>query len=312
MEEIQVSNFDDESLGRIIDLGVDMVNGRIVEVLVQADSSLGVGDKIVAVPPLALYSDLVNDVYRLNVSTEVFKTAPGIDLAQWVDSGRTDRVAAAYRHFGQVPYFLNEGDTTKAAHGRPAVVLGYVERSSKVLDMPVLNLQNQILGKVWSLSLDITHGKIRSVVIIAPGNLKTKSVVPAVALSFNASHDELRLDDSKVEFRDEPRYVITEAGFGQEASYKEESYKGPRTLDELEQGGSYLDVDTTVRINREMRAAKVDRKHVEVGTINGRVTLRGQVATAEDKKRIGDIAIGATRLELVDNQITVANPVSAD
>ncbi len=34
---IQIKNFDGESLGRITDLGIDLVNGRIVEVLVQTD-----------------------------------------------------------------------------------------------------------------------------------------------------------------------------------------------------------------------------------------------------------------------------------
>ena len=37
---VLVKNFQDESLGRIKDLGIDLVNGRIVEVLVTCDSSL--------------------------------------------------------------------------------------------------------------------------------------------------------------------------------------------------------------------------------------------------------------------------------
>lgn len=307
---IEIKNFQDESLGRMTDLGVDLVNGRVVEVLVVCDSSLGVGDKIVAVPPLALYPDLANEVYRLDVSTDVFKSAPAIDLSKWLDAGRSDRVAAAYRLFGQDPYFLEEGATASKTDARPKVSLGYVERSSKLLNMPVGNLQNQALGQVWSLTLDIPKGQIVSVVVLAPGNFKTKSVIPATALSFNAARDALLLDDSRMEYADEPRYVFTEAAYGQDAYAKEEPYQGPHTSVALEQGRSYGDVDTTVRINQQIRRAKINGRHVQVGTINGRVTLRGWVNATTDKQRIGEIAQAFARVELIDNQITVGKPVT--
>ncbi|MFA5264991.1 MAG: PRC-barrel domain-containing protein [Opitutaceae bacterium] len=308
--QIRITNFQDESLGRITDLGIDLINGRIVEVLVESDSSLDVGSKIVAVPPLALFPDRLNEVYRLNVSTEVFKSAEAIDVTKWLDAGRSDRVAAAYRLFGQDPYFLEEGDTASKTDKRPKVSLGYVERSSKILDLPVGNLQNEPFGKVWSMTLDIPKGRILNVIILAPGNFKTKSIVPATALSFNAKRDALLLDDTKREFADEPRYVFTEAAFGQDAYYERESYKGPHTSVALEQGRSYRDIDKTVRINKGIRAAKINARNVEVGTINDRVTLRGWVHTNEDKRRIGEIASAATIPEMVDNQITVGKPAA--
>ena len=311
-DHIEIQNFQGESLGRIMDLGIDLVNGRIVEVLVVSDSSLGVDNKIVAVPPRALFPDPLNLIHRLNVSTDVFKSAPAIDLSKWIDSGRSDRIAAAYRLFGQEPYFLEEGATASKTSARPKVPLGYIERSSKILNLPVGNLQNVPFGTVWSLALDITKGRILNVVVLAPGNFKTKSIVPAMALSFNATRDALLLDDSKREFEDEPRLVFTEAAFGQEEEYERESYAGPHTSVALKQGRSYRDVDRTVLINRNIRAEKIDRRNVEVGTFNGRVTLRGWVKTDDDKRRIGEIAIAASRLELVDNQILVGPPVTTN
>jgi len=309
-DEIEVKNFQDESLGRIKDLGIDLVNGRIVEVLIASDSSLDVDGKIVAVPPLALMNDPANKVYRLNVSTDVFKTAAAVNLKKWQDEGSSDRVAAAYHLFGQETYFLETGDPAPAGERRPKVSLGYVERSSKILDLPVGNLQSQPLGKVWSMTLDIPHGRILTVIVLAPGNFKTKSIVPAPALSFNAERNALLLDDSKIEFADEPRYVFTEEAYGQKAYSREESYKGPHTAVPLEQGNSYRDIDRTLGINRDIRTARINGRHVQVGTMNGRVTLCGWVVTAVDKQRIGDIAIAASRLELVDNQITVGAPAA--
>lgn len=310
---IQVKNFQDESLGRIKDLGIDLINGRVVEVLIVSDSSLDVGNKIVAVPPLALFPDQLNEVYRLNVSTAVFKSAAAIDLSQWLDAGRSERIAAAYHLFGQETYFLENGDTASTTDRRPKVALGYVERSSKILDLAVGNLQDQKFGKVWSLTLDIPKGRILNVVVLAPGNLKTKSIIPAMALSFNSKRDALLLDESKLEFADEPRYVFTEAAYGQDAYYQRESLNGPHTAVALEQGSRYRDVDRTVRINKDIRAAKINGRNVEIGTINDRVTLRGWVNTEEDRRRIGEIAIAdATLAENVDNQIVVGKPVTTN
>lgn len=308
--KIKVTNFDDEPLGRIVDLGVDLVNGRIVEVLIAADSSLEVGNKVIAVPPGALITDLTNEVYRINVSPEQFKSAAAIDLSKWKDEGRSDRVAATYYHFGQMPYFLEEGETASPTAKRPRVALGYVERSNKVVGLPVGNLQGENLGKVWTMTLDIPTGRILNVIVLAPGNFETKRVIPAMALRFNDARDALVLNKTKAQFADEPAYVATAAAFGQDAYSEQEAYSGPRTQVALVQGKSNHDIDRTVLINKNIRLAKIDRRNVQVGTFNGRVTLRGWVNSETTKKQINDIAVAASRVEVVDNQITVGKPAT--
>lgn len=306
--KIQVRNFQDDSLGRIKDLGIDLVNGRIIEVFIAVDGSLGDGNKVISVPPLMLVADPVNEVYRISATEEQFKSAPAVDLKKWVQTGQSARVAAVYRHFDQEPYFLEEGATPSPTAHRALVPMGYVERSFKILDMPVSNHQGEKFGKVWSLMMDIPKGRILNVVVIAPGNFKTKSIVPAMALQYNDARDQLLLDDTKREFADEPRFIFNEGTFGQDSTYKREAYTGKRTNVALEQGHSYRDVDCTVKINRDIRTAKINGRNVQVGTINGRVTLRGWVYTADDKRRIGEVAIAASRLEMVDNQIVIGKP----
>ncbi|MFA6288261.1 MAG: PRC-barrel domain-containing protein [Opitutaceae bacterium] len=309
INRIEIKNMQGERLGRIKEVAVDLSNGVIVEVLVVSGDFLGIGGKIVGVPPLALTLDPVNQVYLLDVSTAVFKSAPAIDRSFWQDAGQSERIAAAYRHFGQQPYFLEEGEKASKTASRPKVSLGYIVRSTKITGMPVTNLQNEKLGKVWSMKLNIIDGRVQGVIIVAPDTSNTKSVVPAMALRFNAARDTLLLDDSIEEFANEPRYSFTEAANGQVSHSKEESYEGPRTSVALEQGVSNGDVDRTARINRRILGAKVAANNVQIGTINGRVTLRGWVNTESDRQVIGDIAIAASRLELVDNQITVGKPV---
>jgi osmotically-inducible protein OsmY len=130
-----------------------------------------------------------------------------------------------------------------------------------------------------------------------------------MALRFNDARDTLLLDDTKEEFANEPRYSYTSAAYNNLPHSVEESYAGPRTSVALEQGASYWDEDRTARINRRILRVKVDATNVQIATINGRVTLRGWVATEDDRRLIGEITIAASRLELVDNQITVGKPV---
>lgn len=308
--KIEIKNFQDEALGRIVDLGIDLVNGRIVEVLVKSDGSLDVGRKIVAVPPLALFRDPDHQVFRLNITVEKFKTAAAIDLARWEDFGRRDRVAAAYHLFGQSPYFLESGETADLGDDRPKVALGYVERSNRLQGMPVGNHQGLHFGQVWSMILDIPGGRILNVIVLSPGNLRTKSLIPAMALSFNPARDALLLDDTKLEYADEPRYFYTAAAYGNEAYSQQETYRGPRTHSALEQGTSYRDIDATVRIHRAIRAAGINGRNVEIGTLNDRVTLRGWVHAVSDSHRIGEIAASVTTPQMVDNQIVVGKPVA--
>ena len=45
--------------------------------------ALGLGAKIVAVPPLALLPDLRHEVYLLDATVEDFKSAAAIELKEW-------------------------------------------------------------------------------------------------------------------------------------------------------------------------------------------------------------------------------------
>lgn len=308
--EIEIKNLQDETLGRIVDLGIDLINGRVVEVLVESDGSLDVDSKVVAVPPGALSPDADGRIYRLNATRELFKTAAAIDLTTWEDFGRSDRVAAAYRLFGQKPYFRVDGLTADTPERRTKVSLGHVERCNKLIGMPVGNFQGDQFGEVWSMSLDILKGQILSVIILAPGNFKTKSVIPARALEFNDARDALLLDDTVEEFAEEPRYVYTDGSFGNEATSQEEPFKGAHSTVALEQGDSHLDIERTLLIYQNIRLAKIYQRNVRAATLDGRVTLRGWVRTAEDQRHIGEVAVAASSVELVDNQITVGRPAS--
>jgi osmotically-inducible protein OsmY len=125
--------------------------------------------------------------------------------------------------------------------------------------------------------------------------------------AFGVTHTQSRLD-----LDDEPGYHTTPAAHGQKSKSQEETATTEPTTFALEQGVSYRDIDRTVLINREIRAARLPARNVEVGTLHGRVTLRGWVPTENAREKIGQIAVASSRLELVDNQLVVgARPANA-
>ena len=82
-----------------------------------------------------------------------------------------------------------------------------------------------------------------------------------------------------------------------------------RTLTPLDQGNSQTDVDTTAQIRKEIMADSdmtTNAKNVKIITLNGDVTLRGPVNTADEKSRIAAIADRIASANNVDNQLDVS------
>ena len=80
------------------------------------------------------------------------------------------------------------------------------------------------------------------------------------------------------------------------------------TYTPLAQGTRFTDVEITYRIHVEMRAdtsLSQNAENVEVGTLDGRVTLRGHVNTDEGKRVIGEIAAKIAKPENVSNLLEV-------
>jgi osmotically-inducible protein OsmY len=88
-----------------------------------------------------------------------------------------------------------------------------------------------------------------------------------------------------------------------------------QTLTPLDQGNSQADVDTTAQIRKEIMADSgmtTNAKNVKIITLNGHVTLRGPVNTADEKVRIGEIADRIASAGNVDNELELSTPPSSN
>src|ERR1019366_4069095 len=204
----------------------------------------------------------------------------------------------------------------------PVSRLSHVQKASKLMGTPVKNLRDEKLGKVENILVDLPSGRVVAVIVSSGGFLgmgDELSAVPPTALRFTTDREPLQLDASKGMLSSAPHFKANEWPDLGQPSYADGVYRAYRvepyfttnvttepdntarnvrdrnnpTLTPLDQGNSQADRDTTAQIRKEIVAGKnmsVNAKNVKIITVDGRVTLRGPVKTAEEKRLIGEIA----------------------
>lgn len=78
-----VYNLQDENIGDIKEIMLDVSGGEIAYAVLSFGSFLGIGEKLFAVPWSALKLDTENKRFTLNVDKERLKNAPGFDKDNW-------------------------------------------------------------------------------------------------------------------------------------------------------------------------------------------------------------------------------------
>ncbi len=73
----------DENLGNIKQIMLDMRSGQVAYAVLSFGGFLGLGEKLFAVPSDALRLDTENKRFVLNVEKDRLKNAPGFDKDQW-------------------------------------------------------------------------------------------------------------------------------------------------------------------------------------------------------------------------------------
>jgi hyperosmotically inducible periplasmic protein len=339
-----VLNNQNEKLGKVENLAVDLESGRIVQVILATGGFAGIGDTLTAVPPGALHHDTAGKVLRLDADKEKLANAPKFESSKWAECSDANHLSAVYRYYGEEPAFnfVQTGDAAAEAQPNkadgskcmiPAARLSQIQKASKLMGTSVKNLQDEKLGNVENLLVDLPSGRIVAVIISSGGILRLEdelSAVPPTALRFNADRDSLRLDTTKEMLGNAPHFKANQwpdftqpdyAG-GVYRAYNVEPYfttgadntarnvrdRNNQTLTALDQGNSQADIDISAQIRKEVIASKdmsTDARNVKIITKDGHVTLRGPVNTAEEKRLIGDIAKRIAGAGNVDNQLEV-------
>jgi sporulation protein YlmC with PRC-barrel domain len=106
-KEILGSNIDDptnKKLGEVEEMVIDLSSGRVVLVAVGAGGVLGIGEKLVAVPPSQLQMN-PDGKLMINTTIEQLKSAPQFEKSHWPDLSDTTWVSGVYTHYGERSYW---------------------------------------------------------------------------------------------------------------------------------------------------------------------------------------------------------------
>ena len=99
-----VYNLDDEDVGEIKEIMLDMRNGKVGYAVLSFGGFLGMGEKLFAVPWDALKLDTENKRFTLNVSKDRLEQAPGFDWEHWPDMADKSWAREIHSYYGIRPY----------------------------------------------------------------------------------------------------------------------------------------------------------------------------------------------------------------
>jgi hypothetical protein len=98
-----VVNGDDDKLGDIKEIMLDMQTGQVAYAVLAFGGFLGMGEKLFAVPWQALHLDTTNHRFVLDVEKERLKLAPGFDKDAWPDMADVAWANQVHTFYGTDP-----------------------------------------------------------------------------------------------------------------------------------------------------------------------------------------------------------------
>ena len=296
-----------KNLGKVTDLVLDAANGQVPLVLVSPGS-----DEVVLVPT-ACFSDASVDFLVMNTDKKVFGTAPHLAKAGAFNALNEDRFQECRLHFGVRGPQSAGGAAPKLAS------------TSALLGVPVRGQANETLGTVKDIMLDLPFGRIVYYVLqpvadsAAPD---TFYVVPPWAVRPGDGGGFLVLQADRTRFLAGPSFqkeFWNDLAFPAMAASVRKHY-GPASADAASAqladappqkeaaasaGPVRSDPEITQAVLREIVRQASGFLTVKIGvtTLNGRVTLSGNVKSEGQRKLIVSAAERVVGKANVDNRL---------
>lgn len=100
-----VVNRDNETLGTISDIMLDVRRGRVAYAVMASGGFMGVGERLFALPWAALELDVERQCFVLDVDRAALDKAPGFDRAHWPSEADLQWQQSVHRYYGTRPYW---------------------------------------------------------------------------------------------------------------------------------------------------------------------------------------------------------------
>jgi sporulation protein YlmC with PRC-barrel domain len=101
----KVFNYQNEEIGKVEEIMIDVYTGRVAYVVVSFGGLLGIGNKLFAVPWSALQVDTDRKCFLMDADKERLKNAPGFDKNNWPQTPNGQWYHDVYKYYAQEPYW---------------------------------------------------------------------------------------------------------------------------------------------------------------------------------------------------------------
>lgn len=104
----KVVNFQNEEIGKVEEIMIDVHTGRVAYVVISFGGILGVGTKLFAVPWASIRVDTERKVFVMNADKALLERAPGFDKNDWPATPNGKWFHDVYQFYEQEPYWLQK------------------------------------------------------------------------------------------------------------------------------------------------------------------------------------------------------------
>ena len=101
----RVVNSAGEDMGKIDEIMIDTVTGRVAYAVLSFGGFVGLGDKLFAIPWGRLSLDEDNKKFLLDIDKDTLKQAPGFDKNNWPDMTDRSWGSSIYEYYHTKPYW---------------------------------------------------------------------------------------------------------------------------------------------------------------------------------------------------------------
>jgi sporulation protein YlmC with PRC-barrel domain len=203
-----VENQHGNELGQITEVIMEATTGNVAYAVLASDGLVGLGGKLFAIPWRALQHPTATQAFRLDITEEQLKKAPGFDKDSWPDLEDRHWGDTIHAYDGRPPHW-GQHLPPKTSREAEEQTTQRLLKASHVLKSAVMNPRGQRLGDIEEVVIDTAAGKVAYVVLSAKQLLGLGEkwfAIPWHTLQQSAGFGTFTLDIDKETLQEAPGF----------------------------------------------------------------------------------------------------------
>ena len=195
---------DNQKLGSIENIVVDLESGRALYAVIGSGGVLGAGEKKYAVAP-GIFTETQGKDAHVNIDKAKLQSAPEFtkDTDKPGELGQASFVNNVYQYFGMHPWWQGKASASAGSFNN-------VHKADDLVGMKVKNVNNEALGKVENVIVDLPAGRVLYVIFNPDNSLNLGDnlyAFPPNAFTLSSDKKTLATDINKDRLASAPHFT---------------------------------------------------------------------------------------------------------